>query len=132
MKLLRIGTLLAIVALPLLASAPAMADPPPTNPNISVWDFACSRGSETLAFQAAAISQNQSLAGKILDGTGVVHMSPGHGENNQNACNAVGIPTICPLDEHGSYTAEIKPWVGQSANNFGAFEGRERLTPYVR
>jgi hypothetical protein len=51
-----------------------MADPPPTNPNISVWDFACSRGSETLAFQAAAISQNQSLAGHLLVGTGVVHM----------------------------------------------------------
>ena len=68
MKLLRIGTLLAIVALPLLASAPAMADP-----NISVWDYTCSRGSETLAFQASAIEQNQTLAGHLLDGTGIAH-----------------------------------------------------------
>jgi isoleucyl-tRNA synthetase len=46
------------------------------------------------------------------DGTGVVHMAPGFGEEDQNACNAVGIPTICPMDEHGRYTAEIAPWKG--------------------
>ncbi len=39
------------------------------------------------------------------DGTGVVHMAPGFGEDDQNACNAVGIPTICPMDEHGRYTS---------------------------
>lgn len=46
------------------------------------------------------------------DGTGVVHMSPGHGEDDQNVCNAVGIPTIVPMDEHGRYTPEITPWAG--------------------
>jgi hypothetical protein len=66
--LLRIGALLAIVALPLTAAAPALAEP-----NISVWDFTCYRGSESTAFSAEAIAQNQSLAGHLLDGTGVVH-----------------------------------------------------------
>jgi isoleucyl-tRNA synthetase len=47
------------------------------------------------------------------DGTGVVHMSPGHGEDDQNACTAAGIPTLCPMDEHGCYTAEITPWAGE-------------------
>ena len=47
------------------------------------------------------------------DGTGVVHMAPGFGEDDQNECNAAGIPTICPMDEHGQYTAEIMPWVGR-------------------
>ncbi|MEY3587610.1 MAG: isoleucyl-tRNA synthetase [Actinomycetota bacterium] len=47
------------------------------------------------------------------DGTGVVHMAPGFGEDDQNACNAAGIPTICPMDEHGRYTAEISPWAGR-------------------
>ena len=47
------------------------------------------------------------------DGTGVVHMAPGFGEDDQNECNAAGIPTICPMDEHGQYTAEITPWVGR-------------------
>ena len=46
------------------------------------------------------------------DGTGVVHMAPGFGEDDQNVCNAAGIPTICPMDEKGCYTAEITPWAG--------------------
>jgi isoleucyl-tRNA synthetase len=46
------------------------------------------------------------------DGTGIVHMAPGFGEDDQNACNAAGIPTICPMDEHGQYTAEIADYVG--------------------
>jgi isoleucyl-tRNA synthetase len=46
------------------------------------------------------------------DGTGVVHMAPGFGEEDQNVCNAVGIPTICPMDEHGRYTSEVTPWAG--------------------
>jgi isoleucyl-tRNA synthetase len=44
------------------------------------------------------------------DGTGVVHMAPGFGEEDQNVCNAVGIPTVCPMDEHGRYTSEVAPW----------------------
>lgn len=47
------------------------------------------------------------------DGTGVVHMAPGFGEDDQNECNAAGIPTICPMDEHGQYTSEITPWAGR-------------------
>ena len=41
------------------------------------------------------------------DGTGVVHLAPGFGEDDQLACNAVGIPTLVPMDEHGRYTAEV-------------------------
>ena len=55
------------------------------------------------------------LAGDFVsteDGTGVVHMAPGFGEDDQNICNAVGIPTICPMDEHGRYTSEVGPWAG--------------------
>jgi isoleucyl-tRNA synthetase len=47
------------------------------------------------------------------DGTGVVHMAPGFGEDDQVTCNAAGIPTVCPMDEHGRYTAEIVPWAGR-------------------
>ncbi|MGA1439570.1 MAG: isoleucine--tRNA ligase [Ilumatobacteraceae bacterium] len=56
------------------------------------------------------------LAGEFVstdDGTGVVHMAPGFGEEDQNACTAAGIPTICPMDEHGRYTAEIGEWAGE-------------------
>jgi isoleucyl-tRNA synthetase len=46
------------------------------------------------------------------EGTGVVHMSPGHGEDDQNVCNANGIDTIVPMDAQGRFTAEIEPWAG--------------------
>ena len=46
------------------------------------------------------------------DGTGVVHIAPGFGEDDQLAGNAVGIPTVCPMDEHGRFTAEVAPWAG--------------------
>jgi isoleucyl-tRNA synthetase len=46
------------------------------------------------------------------DGTGIVHLAPGFGEDDQVVANAAGIPTICPMDEHGRYTAEVSDWVG--------------------
>jgi isoleucyl-tRNA synthetase len=46
------------------------------------------------------------------DGTGIVHLAPGFGEEDQLVANAAGIPTICPMDEHGRYTAEITDWAG--------------------
>ena len=46
------------------------------------------------------------------DGTGIVHLAPGFGEDDQVVANAAGIPTICPMDEHGRYTAEITDWAG--------------------
>jgi isoleucyl-tRNA synthetase len=58
----------------------------------------------------------QVLGGEFVsteDGTGVVHMAPGFGEDDQITCNAAGIPTLCPMDEHGQYTAEVRDWVGQ-------------------
>ncbi len=47
------------------------------------------------------------------DGTGVVHLAPGFGEDDQNECLSAGIPTLCPMDEHGCFTTEITPWVGR-------------------
>ena len=58
----------------------------------------------------------QVLAGDFVstdEGTGVVHMAPGFGEDDQLACNAAGIPTLVPMDEHGRYTAEIPDWAGE-------------------
>ena len=44
------------------------------------------------------------------DGTGVVHMAPGFGEDDQNACNAVGIPTLCPMDDYvGQHVFDANP-----------------------
>ncbi|MEO5724566.1 MAG: class I tRNA ligase family protein, partial [Ilumatobacteraceae bacterium] len=34
------------------------------------------------------------------------------GEDDQILCNSAGIPTICPMDEHGRFTADVAPWAG--------------------
>jgi isoleucyl-tRNA synthetase len=47
------------------------------------------------------------------EGTGVVHLAPGFGEDDQIAANAAGIPTIVPMDEHGRYTSDVPPWSGE-------------------
>ena len=47
------------------------------------------------------------------DGTGIVHLAPGFGEDDQRVCEENGICTpekggiICPVDEKGCYTQEI-------------------------
>jgi isoleucyl-tRNA synthetase len=46
------------------------------------------------------------------DGTGVVHQAPAFGEDDQNVCNAAGIPTIVTVDEHTRFTALVPPWQG--------------------
>jgi hypothetical protein len=72
MKLVRMAISPAVVAVTLLGSVPAMADPPPSNPNVGFFTFECSRGSETLTFQAVSIVQNAALALQRSDGNGVV------------------------------------------------------------
>ena len=72
MKSVRTGIFAAIVAVTLLASVPAMADPPPSNPNTNVFTFDCRRGSEARTFQAVGILQNAAVAGQLLDGHGVI------------------------------------------------------------
>jgi hypothetical protein len=72
MKMVRTAIFSAIVAMTFLATVPAMADPPPSNPNTSVFTFDCSRGSETRTFQAIGILQSASIAGQLLEGNGVI------------------------------------------------------------
>jgi len=47
------------------------------------------------------------------DGTGVVHMAPAFGEEDQTACTAAGIPTIVTVDEHTRFTALVPAYEGQ-------------------
>ncbi|MFI5844469.1 isoleucine--tRNA ligase [Catenuloplanes sp. NPDC051500] len=47
------------------------------------------------------------------DGTGVVHMAPAFGEDDQNTCNEAGIPTIVTVDEHTRFTALVPDFQGE-------------------
>lgn len=46
------------------------------------------------------------------DGTGVVHMAPGFGEDDQVLCQQEGIELVCPVDNAGKFTAEIPDFAG--------------------
>ncbi|NOX31472.1 MAG: isoleucine--tRNA ligase, partial [Actinobacteria bacterium] len=48
------------------------------------------------------------------EGTGVVHMAPGFGEDDQTTCEAAGIEIgeVVPVDDQGRFTAEVADWVG--------------------
>jgi len=41
------------------------------------------------------------------DGTGMVHIAPGFGEDDHELCKKIGVQTVCPIDEKGKFTAEI-------------------------
>jgi isoleucyl-tRNA synthetase len=41
------------------------------------------------------------------EGTGVVHLAPGFGEDDQRVCEAAGIPVIAPVDSRGRFTSEV-------------------------
>ena len=47
------------------------------------------------------------------DGTGIVHTAPGFGEDDNNVCKPLGIPTICPVDDGGCFTSEVYDYVGK-------------------
>lgn len=46
-------------------------------------------------------------------GTGIVHTAPGFGEDDALAGKAHGIPSVCPLDMEGQYTAEVTDYAGR-------------------
>ncbi len=50
----------------------------------------------------------------VSDGTGVVHMAPGFGEDDQVTCEAAGIPIgrVIPVDGQGRFTDDVAPWAG--------------------
>lgn len=56
------------------------------------------------------------LAGDFVateEGTGIVHMAPGFGEDDQKVCQANDIPLVVPVDDQGKFTSEVPDYVGQ-------------------
>lgn len=47
------------------------------------------------------------------DGTGVVHLAPAFGEDDQLACNAAGIPTLVTVDERARFTSMVSAYEGE-------------------
>jgi len=47
------------------------------------------------------------------DGTGVVHMAPGFGEDDQILCAKEKIEIVCPVDNAGKFTSEVPDFAGK-------------------
>lgn len=47
------------------------------------------------------------------DGTGIVHMAPGFGEDDQKLSDACGIPTITPVDYQGRFDERVPDYAGR-------------------
>ena len=63
------------------------------------------------------------------DGTGVVHIAPGFGQDDFDACRAYddNFPIVCPVDEAGKFTAEITDYVGMQV-----FEANEPIMQLLK
>ncbi len=48
------------------------------------------------------------------EGTGVVHMAPGFGEEDQHLCEEAGIGIVVPVDDQGRFTDAVADWAGQN------------------
>ena len=46
------------------------------------------------------------------EGTGIVHMAPGFGEDDQIVCANAGIAVVCPVDDRALFTAEVTDFAG--------------------
>ena len=46
------------------------------------------------------------------EGTGIVHMAPGFGEDDQRVCEAAGIEVVCPVDAQGRFDSSVSDLEG--------------------
>ncbi len=49
------------------------------------------------------------------DGTGIVHMAPAYGEDDNRAAREYDLPTLHPLDKSGRFGPELPPYAGMHA-----------------
>ena len=61
------------------------------------------------------------------DGTGMVHIAPGFGEDDFNLCQQHGIEVACPVDNAGKFVDPVKDYVGKQV-----FEANNDIIIYLK
>ncbi|MBN1150789.1 isoleucine--tRNA ligase [candidate division WOR-3 bacterium] len=56
------------------------------------------------------------------EGTGIVHIAPGFGEDDQRICDENGIDTVCPVDAEAKFTKEVWDYKG-----IGVFDANKTI-----
>jgi isoleucyl-tRNA synthetase len=51
---------------------------------------------------------------QVDEGTGIVHMAPGFGEDDYDLCKANGIAVVCPVDDQAKFTSEVPPYAARN------------------
>ncbi len=70
------------------------------------------------------------LAGDFVgvdDGTGVVHLAPGFGEDDQRVCEANEIELVVPVDDEGRFTDDVGEWAGENV-----FEANPKIIRHLK
>lgn len=72
------------------------------------------------------------LSGEFVsteDGTGVVHIAPGFGQDDFDVCRQYdeNFPVVCPVDEAGKFTAEVPDYEGKQV-----FETNEPIMQWLK
>ncbi|HXW35315.1 MAG TPA: isoleucine--tRNA ligase [Acidimicrobiales bacterium] len=73
------------------------------------------------------------------EGTGIVHLAPGFGEDDYEACQVAGIELVCPVDSQGRFTSDVERYSGtqvfdanqqivEDLDDMGALVGYELYT----
>ncbi|CAB5357408.1 unnamed protein product [Rhizophagus irregularis] len=94
------------------------------NPNIE-YSIVCPNNDTLMTQNNYIIATKSEKQCKIIDAShiteesGLIHIAPGHGMEDYEACKKFDIPTFCPVDEFGIFTSEV----GEST-----FEGKLVLT----
>ena len=61
------------------------------------------------------------------DGTGVVHLAPGFGEEDQQVCEAEGIKLVVPVSSEGNFTSEVPDFAGMNV-----FEANPKVIRHLK
>ena len=72
------------------------------------------------------------LSGEFVsteDGTGIVHIAPGFGQDDFDVCRQYdeNFPVVCPVDEAGKFTAEVSDYQGKQV-----FETNEPIMQWLK
>lgn len=66
------------------------------------------------------------------DGTGIVHIAPAFGEDDNELCKKFDIPTICPVDQAGKFTDLTYDLDELSLKNRQVFECNDDIIKYLK
>ncbi|PIE24190.1 MAG: isoleucine--tRNA ligase [Planctomycetota bacterium] len=83
-----------------------------------------------LPFFADNPNSFQVIAADFVDteeGSGIVHMAPGFGEDDMNACEPYKVPVVCPVDGAGKFTSQVPDYEGMLV-----FEANKPITRRLR